>query len=200
MSKPSTVTSIKRKRAYHHGSLRKTAIAVALKLVAKRGPSGFKLAEAAKLAGVVPSALYRHFADREALLAAVAQEGFEMLLERLKSALKTSEGDARSFLVDFGVEYFQFATSYPAHFQVMFGAEIDKRKYPQLLAAACNTLDLLTSTTEKITSNPKKLLMATWSMFHGLSVLTRDDAFSRTNLCNRPEELLREALPLLANL
>jgi AcrR family transcriptional regulator len=200
MSKPSTVTQIKRKRAYHHGSLRKTAIAAALKLVSKRGPSGFTLAEAAKLAGVVPSALYRHFADREALLAAVAQEGFETLLERLKSALKTSEGDARSFLVDFGVEYFRFATSYPAHFQVMFGAEIDKRKYPQLLAAACNTLDLLTSTTEKITSNPKKLVMATWSMFHGLSVLTLDDAFSRTNLSNQPEELLRKALPLLANL
>ncbi|MEI9960110.1 MAG: TetR/AcrR family transcriptional regulator [Limisphaerales bacterium] len=187
-----------KKRAYHHGNLRAAVMIAALKLVAKRGPSGFTLAEAAKMAGVVPSALYRHFADRETLLAAIALEGFEALIANLQSALKASENDPRESLVSFGIEYFRFASHQPAHFQVMFGAEIEKGKYPDLLDAACRTLDLLTQITQKLDPNWKDLAATTWAMIHGTSLLALDRSFERTDLCRQPETLLKNSLFALA--
>jgi AcrR family transcriptional regulator len=86
----------KKKNTYHHGSLHEAVIAATLELVAKRGPSGFTLVQAAKMAGVVPSALYRHFANREALLAAIAREGFEQLVICLQSALESGGGPLNS--------------------------------------------------------------------------------------------------------
>ncbi len=187
-----------KKRAYHHGNLRAAGMAAALKLVAKRGPSGFTLAEAARMAGVVPSALYRHFADREALLAAVARQGFEMLLAGLPSANATGS-DPREALMAFGIAYFRFATRHSAHFQVMFGAEIDKRKFPDLLAATRRTLDIFTQTAQAFGSDWKNLAAAAWSIMHGASLLTLDGSFERTDLCNQPEELLRASLFSLAD-
>jgi AcrR family transcriptional regulator len=197
VSKAKQFVRIKRKRAYHHGDLRQSVVNAALKLVSRRGPAGFTLAEAAKLAGVVPSALYRHFADRETLLSAVAQEGFETLLVRLESALAESKGDPRKSLVAFGVEYFRFAMDYPAHFQVMFGSEIDKRRFPELLASACRALDILKQITSRIETRGTDLATITWAMAHGLSVLTSDKSFSRTDLSDQPEDLLKRFLPAL---
>jgi AcrR family transcriptional regulator len=64
-------------RGYHHGNLKEALIRAALELIAAKGPSGFTFAEAARSAGVSPAAPYRHFRDREELLANVARRGFE---------------------------------------------------------------------------------------------------------------------------
>src|SRR3984893_6177900 len=66
-------------RSYHHGNLKEALIAAALDLIARKGPSGFTFAEAARFAGVSPAAPYRHFRDREELLANVALRGFARL-------------------------------------------------------------------------------------------------------------------------
>jgi AcrR family transcriptional regulator len=65
------------RRGYHHGNLREALIHAALQLISQKGPAGFTFAEAARQAGVGPAAPYRHFRDRDALMADVARRGFE---------------------------------------------------------------------------------------------------------------------------
>jgi AcrR family transcriptional regulator len=73
-------------RGYHHGNLKEALIRAALELIAKKGPAGFTFAEAARFAGVSPAAPYRHFRDRDELLADVARRGFEEFAIRLERA------------------------------------------------------------------------------------------------------------------
>src|SRR3712207_9129401 len=74
------------KRGYHHGNLKEALIEAARRFIAERGLSGFTLADAAKLVGVSPAALYRHFSGREALVAEVAGRGLDQLAARLARA------------------------------------------------------------------------------------------------------------------
>ena len=122
------------KRAYHHGDLRNALIAAAMELVRERGTRGFSVIEAARRAGVSPSAPYRHFADRDALLAAAALNGFQELtrqLDELPDDGTLGDGAAR-----IAVQYLRFARQDHARFQVMFAAGIDKAAYGDLLEEA----------------------------------------------------------------
>src|ERR1700727_3956679 len=76
----------KESRGYHHGNLKEALIRAALELIAQKGPAGFTFAEAARFAGVSPAAPYRHFRDREELLANVALRGFEQFEAALARA------------------------------------------------------------------------------------------------------------------
>ena len=86
---------IQRKDAYHHGDLKRALIDAALQLVTEKGPKGFTLSEAARLAGVSNAAPYRHFAGREDLLATIAVQGFEDLYEALAAVDGMSDPVAR---------------------------------------------------------------------------------------------------------
>src|SRR5437773_11673714 len=74
------------RRGYHHGNLREALIQAALDLIAKKGPAGFTFADAARSAGVSAAAPYRHFRDRDALIADVARRGFELFAAHLEHA------------------------------------------------------------------------------------------------------------------
>ena len=108
---------------YHHGDLRNSLIRAALALVAERGVEGFSLREAARTVGVSASACYRHFSDREELLAAVAHEGLDTLAEEMRAAAAKHEGpgpfDAVQRFWDYATAYLHFALAHPAHFRVM---------------------------------------------------------------------------------
>ena len=82
------------RRGYHHGNLREALVEAALTLIAEKGPAGFTIAEAARLAGVSPGAPYRHFRDAEALLAEVALRGFERFAAVLAAAWNNGLPDA----------------------------------------------------------------------------------------------------------
>ena len=82
------------RRGYHHGNLREALITAALDLIAEKGPAGFTFAEAARAAGVSPAAPYRHFRDRDALMADVARRGFERFERGLKQAWDERQADA----------------------------------------------------------------------------------------------------------
>src|SRR3546814_9714446 len=84
-----------RRRGYHHGNLREALIRAALDLIAEKGPAGFTFADAARGAGVSSAAPYRHYRDREALLADIARRGFEQFADRLDHAW--SDGDPEPF-------------------------------------------------------------------------------------------------------
>ena len=173
---------------YHHGDLRRALLEAALELLEQNGPSGITLREAARRAGVTHAAPYRHFADKEALLAALAEEGFEELRAAVEAAMRDHEGLAR--LEACGVAYVRFARSNPSRFRVMFGSEVgDKRKYPSLLEADQAVFDVLCREIRRVQQagrltpgNPAALGMVLWSMLHGVAALVVDGQMERAGV------------------
>lgn len=124
------------RRGYHHGDLKRALEEAARELIAERGPMGFTMAEAARKAGVSPSAPYRHFADRDALLREIALQGFERFAERLESAWGDPGLTPLQALDAQGRAYLTFAREEPAAFQTMFGGALDVAADPTLARAA----------------------------------------------------------------
>ena len=110
-------SALSERRGYHHGNLREVLLEAARRLIAERGPAGFTLSDAAKLAGVSPAAPYRHFKDRQALLKEIAVQGFQALGERLGAAARAGGPDG--FLA-MGRAYLAFAREEPAYYAAMF--------------------------------------------------------------------------------
>ncbi|MBF9233794.1 TetR/AcrR family transcriptional regulator [Microvirga alba] len=110
------------RQGYHHGNLKEALIEAAQRFIAERGLGGFTLADAAKLVGVTPAALYRHFRGREALVAEVAFRGFSQLTERLGHALK-SQGTPLERFTRMGEAYLAFAEQEPGFYAAMFSAQ-----------------------------------------------------------------------------
>ncbi|MET0340383.1 MAG: TetR/AcrR family transcriptional regulator [Polyangiales bacterium] len=173
---------------YHHGDLRRALVDAAFELVREKGPQGITLREAARRAGVTHAAPYRHFADKEALLAAVAEEGFARLRAEIRAA---AEGAAPADLLEvMGVAYVRFAREHPSQFRVMFGAEVgDKRRYPSLMEADQSVFDLLIRAIEVAQAagamgpgNPARLGMVQWSMLHGVAALVVDGQLERAGV------------------
>src|SRR5579875_3579234 len=108
------------RRGYHHGNLREALVDAALALVAAKGPAGFTIAEAARLAGVSPGAPYRHFRDAEALLAEVALRGFNRLAALLAAAWNDGRPNPMAAFEAMGRAYLGFARAEPAYYAVMF--------------------------------------------------------------------------------
>lgn len=169
----------RRSDRYHHGNLPRALVNAALRLVETEGAEALTLRGAARLAGVSQAAPYRHFADKQALLAAVAEEGFRTMTQAMREASASHEADPLGRFRALGLAYVEFATKHPAHFRVMFGrAAADRSSYPSLRAAAAETFGLLV---EAITDcqraglvrqgDPEELALAAWSGTHGLSSL-----------------------------
>ena len=115
------------KRGYHHGDLRRALIQASVDLVAESGVEGFTLREAAKRAGVSAAAPYRHFSDRADLLAAVATEGFDILLPALQAALDRGKDDSMAALALLGRAFVDFGVEHPSHFKLMYGPHMPGR-------------------------------------------------------------------------
>lgn len=107
------------RQGYHHGNLKEALIEAAQRFIAERGLGGFTLADAAKLVGVTPAALYRHFRGRDALVAEVAFRGFDELAKRLGRALQ-SEGTPLERFTRMGEAYLAFAEQEPGFYAAMF--------------------------------------------------------------------------------
>jgi AcrR family transcriptional regulator len=173
---------------YHHGDLRRALVDAALELVKEQGPSGITLREAARRAGVTHAAPYRHFADKEALLAAVAEEGFLRLRETIAESVKDVEPAMR--LESIGVAYVRFARQNPSQFRVMFGSQVgDKRRYESLTQADQAVFDLLSESIRSAQdpnaiapTDPARMGMIAWSMLHGVAALVVDGQMERAGV------------------
>src|SRR6202045_2415111 len=109
-------------RGYHHGNLKEALIRAALELIAQKGPAGFTFAEAARSAGVSPAAPYRHFRDRDELMADVARRGFERFEGELSKAWNGGLPDPLRAFENLGRAYLAFAREEPAYYSAMFEA------------------------------------------------------------------------------
>lgn len=172
----------RRKRAghYHHGDLRRALIEQALRTIQSAGAEGLTLRGVGAALGVSRTALYRHFADKEALLAAVAREGFRMLREALREAWQGERGAAG--FAAMGAAYLQFAVAHPAHYRVMFGRFVESgERDPELVCEAEGAFGTLVEALvalqrEGLARADDPLLQArfVWSVTHGIAMLAID--------------------------
>ena len=133
----------RRPKRYHHGDLPRALLDAALHIVETQGTEALTLRAAARSAGVSQAAPYRHFTNKEAILAAVAEEGFRSLMGAIRQATAAGEGPLGR-LRGVGIGYVTFATSHPSHFRVMFGREMaDRSASPSLRRLATETFERL---------------------------------------------------------
>jgi AcrR family transcriptional regulator len=111
--------NIPKQRAYHHGNLRAALIKATLRAIAEDGPEGFTLRDVARRAGVSPSAPYRHFQDKDELLAAVAGECAERIGAMMDEAVSAEPGDALAKFRASGIAYVRFVVAHPEHFRAL---------------------------------------------------------------------------------
>lgn len=197
-----------RGRAYHHGDLRNALIEATVGLIPATGVRGLSLREVARAAGVSHAASYRHFRDKESLLAAVAEIGFAALGEALRRAAQSAGPDPIATLQAAGVAYVEFAMHHPAQLHVMFGGAIGSfDRYPTLLASARAARAELHEVVMRIKrkgpareADEEVLEAAAWSIVHGLSVLLADGQMRRkdgTQLSRRAGLSLAQAVTQL---
>jgi AcrR family transcriptional regulator len=196
-------------RGYHHGNLKEALIRAALELIAQKGPAGFTFAEAARWAGVSPAAPYRHFRDRDALMASVALRGFEKFELMLARAWDDGRPDVFAALDRLGKAYLEFARTEPAYYSAMFEAGIPPSISPELREAGDRAFAVLRGAAEKLCaqlpgrSRPPALMVALhiWAMSHGIaSLFGRGDAAHRTLPMTADELLEAEVLVYLRGL
>lgn len=186
------------RRGYHHGNLREALIRAALDLIGEKGPAGFTFAEAARAAGVSPAAPYRHFRDRDELLADVALRGFERFAAALTEAWNDGRPEPLQALENVGRAYLRFARTEPAYYSAMFEAGVSLPDHPDCAAAGERAFGVLRSAADALCAGlpkerrPPALMLALhiWALSHGVaSLFARGDA-GRRKLPMTPEDLL----------
>ena len=186
------------RRRYHHGNLREALVRAALDLIADKEPAGFTFADAARSAGVSSAAPYRHYRDRDALLAEVALRGFEMLAARLERAWNDGHPEPCAAFENLGRAYLSFARREPAYYSAMFEAGVDIDSDLELRQASDRAFAVLRSAAEALCAllprekRPPAAMMSlhVWAMSHGIaSLFARADA-GRRKLPMSAEDLL----------
>jgi AcrR family transcriptional regulator len=166
-----------RGRGYHHGRLREALLDAARALISERGPAGFTLAEAAKRVGVTGAAPYRHFTDRQALIAALADQGFVRFNERLGQAWEGGKPDALTALRRQGHAYLAFVREEPGLYRAMFG-DAGQLCGPSIDASAVQAFAELVRVASEVLRQfcapenaARELAVQIWAITHGVADL-----------------------------
>ncbi len=168
-----------KKFRYHHGNLREAAINAALGILSTEGIAALSLRALAKATGVTPTAFYEsHFGDKDELLAAVAETGFQKLaLQMAEDA--TGAASTQERIERLMTSYIRFAQNNKPLFQLMFGRELSNlKKYPTLAMTAGKSYSLISAALSKRSGNADEarfLTVAIWSLCHGLTTLIIDE-------------------------
>lgn len=196
---------MRRGKPYHHGDLREALLAAAIRLIGEVGPTAFTLREVARRAGVSHNAPYRHFQDKDDLMAAVAAQGFRELRQAMLEAA-AHQSDPLDRLKHSGLAYVTFALRRPEHFTVMFDAPRSKRKHPDSAQAAeqafSTLVNFVKSCQEEGRMRPggtlERALLA-WSMVHGIAKLAitgRLPYQSRADILKFTKFVISQSLPV----
>lgn len=176
----------KQKKGYHHGDLQRSLVDALLVLSQESNLHAVSLRSVAKQAGVSASATYRHFADKEALLAQAATEGFLRLKGILGNALSQEGGTELKKIEALFWAYIAFAEEYKAYFQIMFFDGLTADKYPELKDAAASALleviqvvqDGQNESLFRQDIETESLALSFWSCVHGLVSLKTQNRVS----------------------
>ena len=179
-----------KKKTYHHGDLKNALIKAGVDILAKEGVSGLSLRKVASKAGVSHSAPYSHFADKQALIAAISTEGFRQLYERVSAVAEEFKTKPSRQLVEVAWAYVQFAMDDRDRFKVMFSGILEKeREYPEFVAEAQKNFQLVKMIVETnqasgvLRSGPSDLVaLSAWGIVHGFIMLLLEGQISHTVL------------------
>lgn len=168
-----------KKRAYHHGDLERSLVEAALVTILEEGVQALTLRSVGARLGVSRTALYRHFDDKQALLARVAAEGFKRFHEALATAVARAAAKRANPMPAMAAAYMRFALSNPSHYQTMFsGVLTDWTRYPELVRHAEGAFNVLLDTIRgeqqqkrMAPGDPLDLAEITWALSHGLATL-----------------------------
>jgi AcrR family transcriptional regulator len=187
----------KPRKGYHHGNLRQALVDATLSLIEEKGPQGFTLAEAARIAGVSPAAPYRHFKGREDLIEEVARQGYDMFADLMEAAYDAGNPSPLSAFEAVGRAYLAFARKHPGHYIAMFESGVAISGNADLSLAADRAMSVLTGAAEALGAHlppdkrpPSSMISHhIWALSHGIvELFSRGEPGQRAPFS--PEELL----------
>lgn len=165
-------------KTYHHGNLVSDLKKYTIKMIKSNGVNNLSLRDLASKCGVSATAVYRHYKNKEHLLAVIAQDGFNELQEAMSNTT-----DPNKFQ-KIGIAYIHFALHNPVKFQLMFTGFIEKNKYPLLHKASTDAYEILRDQVAQgiqkglMVGNVDSLTRAAWATVHGTAMLLLDNQFS----------------------
>ena len=179
-----------KKKTYHHGDLKNALIKAGVEILAKDGVSGLSLRKVAMKAGVSHAAPYAHFADKQALIAAISTEGFRQLYERVSGVAEKYQNQPEKQLVEVAWAYVQFAMDDPDRFKVMFSGVLEKEKeYPDFVTESQRNFQLVKMIVEanqasgRLRSGDSALVaLSAWGIIHGFILLLLEGQISHAVL------------------
>jgi AcrR family transcriptional regulator len=179
-----------KKKTYHHGDLKNALIKAGVEILAKDGVSGLSLRKVASKAGVSHTAPYAHFADKQALIAAISTEGFRQLYERVSAVANEYKAKPSKQLIEVAWAYVQFALDDPDRFKVMFSGVLEKEKqYPEFVAESQRNFQLVQMIVEAnqasgiLRSGASDLAaLSAWGIVHGFVMLLLEGQISHVIL------------------
>lgn len=185
-------------KSYHHGDLRQTLVQSGIALLEAKGVTGFSLRALARQVGVSPNAAYRHFANKEALLMALAAEGFRQFSASQQATWARTEGTNSDRFLAAGCAYVEFAATHPALFRLMFGWSTPASRSGELESASAQAFGGLrlavAAVLNKAPDEPQVELAAynAWALVHGYSHLILDGQLP--NDANAIQQKVEQAL------
>ncbi len=166
---------------YHHGDLRSALIDAALDIINELGPQSLSIREVARRTGVSHSAPYRHFADRDALIVAVVERGFELMEETFDRLKAETSRDSTDQFVATGLAYVAFAFNHPAYYRVMFSGDLLvtsqslRHTSAAIFATLVSNIETCQQTGVVRSGDPKMMAIALWSTVHGFVTLANEN-------------------------
>lgn len=183
--RPPAAPARKRADRYHHGDLRRALLQAAVRTIGSHGVDGLTLRGVGSALGVSRTALYRHFTDKAALLAAVGAEGFRMLRAELSESWER-EGRGPSGFQAMGAAYVRFAVAHPSHYRVMFGADIVAAGHTDLAQEGTGAFQVLVDAIVELQEqglarrdDSRQMALFVWSATHGVAMLAIDGRLGR---------------------
>lgn len=190
-----------KKATYHHGDLKEALTCAARELIEKKGPEGFSLAEACRIAGVSTAAPYRHFEDRDALVGSVAKRGFDTLTDVTKAGRDSFPSGTVDSIVAMGQAYVRFANDEPAVFRLMFASHKGEEAFHQSLnengdvcfSVLLKAVDAFREAKGLSQKSTMDIALPLWTIVHGTACLLIDRDFDGVAPGTDPYNLVKIA-------
>lgn len=177
-------------KSYHHGDLKNALIQAGISILSKEGVSGLSLRKVAQKAGVSHAAPYAHFADKQALIAAISTEGHKKVNSKMAAILAAYPTDPTRQFVETAWAYLQFGLEEPEHFRLTFSGVVEQeRDYPALVEMTRQNWDMIRGLVSRCQEagilnpgQPELMAVAVWGLVHGLISLIQQGQVSHVIL------------------